>query len=95
VASYKIAHIKVEGQDMILVPLDHDFAYRSDRQKADFLAYLQGCAKAAGLRGNVVLAWEDSGLRTTFLGPREWGRFLGNADLQFVWSNVNRQLTCR
>jgi hypothetical protein len=91
---YKIAHVNVQNQDIIFVPLDRQLDNRTEQEQVEFTAYLQRCAASAGLRGRVVPAWETAGGRTMFRGPREWHPFFGSIDIQWVWARINRELTC-
>lgn len=92
---YKIAHVNIQNQDIIFVPLDRQFAGWTEQEQEGFTAHLQSCASSAGLRGRVVPAWEAPSGRTMFHGPRQWHAFFSSINLEWVWVNVNRDLTCR
>lgn len=91
---YKIAHVNVQNQDIIFVPLDPQFGYQTAQQQDAFTAHLQRCASSAGLKGHVVPAWEASGGQSMFRGPQEWHAFFNSINLEWVWTNVNKELTC-
>jgi hypothetical protein len=92
---YKVAHIHEQGQDMIVVPLDRSFGYKTTQEQNQISAALQLCASRAGLRGTVVCVWDSGGGRMGFLAPRNWHPFFSSINLSFVARNVNRTLTCQ
>ena len=88
----KIAHLREQGQDMILVPLDHTFGYRTQTEQSEIVAEFQARAGAAGLRGRVAVMWE-AGSTTMFIGPTPWHPYLQSISLWFIHANVNKQIT--
>ena len=54
----EIAHIREQGQDMILVPVDNSFGYKSPQEKTAAVSELERRATSAGLRGRVAVLWE-------------------------------------
>ena len=93
-ASFKVAHVREQGVDLILVPLDRSFDYKSTQEKSEVIDGLQTCATSAGLAGTVVPVWESSGGRMAFIAPRPWHPFLSSISMRFVATNINRRLTC-
>jgi hypothetical protein len=91
-ASIKVAHIREQGQDMILVPLDSNFGNRTEYDKSKTLDELQVKASAAGLRGRIVLLWPN-GRGHAFMGPRPWHPFLSGLPIEAVMSRVNKQIS--
>jgi len=87
-----VAHIREQGQDMIIAPLDGSFEHKTSAQQAAAIEQIQLAANSAGLRGTVVAIWPVGG-RTKFIGPRPWHPFLRGLSLQQVMANVNRNLT--
>lgn len=88
----KIAHLRQQGQDMIIVPLDDNFGYKSDNEQHGAIAELQARSRNAGLAGTVVPVWEDGG-HMAFIAPRPWHPFFSSLDLQTVLANVNKELS--
>jgi len=73
---------------MILVPLDDDFGRRSERDKAVTVDQIQRAATSANMRGSVAALWNGG-----FIGPRPWHPFLRSVDLNWVLSQINRELS--
>ncbi len=93
-AKYKIAHIKEQGIDLIIAPLDSSFGHRTSAEQQDFIDVLQICATSAGLAGAVVPIWK-SGNTVKFIAPPNWHPFFKSPGIyQRVISNINRELTC-
>lgn len=92
-ATFNVAHIREQGQDMIIVPMDHRFDQQSQNVQRRTIDELQVRSNSAGLRGTVVAVWETAGGHTKFIAPRPWHRFFQGIDLGWVMANVNRQIT--
>lgn len=93
-AEFDVAHLREQGQDMIIIPLDRDFGYKSGDEQAAIHRSLQLCATSAGLRGSVALVWDTGGGRMGFRAPQPWHPFFRGLDLRTVAANINRTLTC-
>jgi hypothetical protein len=89
---YKVAHINEQGQNLIIFPLDPAFGQLTASEQQADLAMLGLRANASGLRGVVVAVWEAGG-QTRFRGPERWRAFLESINLEFVWANVNKQIS--
>lgn len=63
---YKVAHLREQGQDMIIIPLDSIFRQKVDSDQAAITADLQAHAASAGLAGIVVPVWDAGGGRMGF-----------------------------
>lgn len=59
--SLKIAHIREQGQDMIIAPLAGSFEHKSAAEQSAAVNEIQVAARSAGLRGNVVVFWPSGG----------------------------------
>lgn len=92
--TYEVAHIREQGVDLIIIPLDSFFGFKTPIEQQRIVADLQKCATAAGLIGTVIPVWDAGGGQMAFLAPSNWHSFLSSIDLSFVASNVNRKLTC-
>lgn len=85
---FDIAHIKVQGKDVILFALDRQFGQQSNSDKQDVLAEFQMRCGAAGLRGGVAILWDGG-----FIGPENWRPYLRSIDLNYVIANRNRSIS--
>jgi len=90
--SFKVAHLREQGQDMIIVPLSSNFANMSSNDQRSMLADLQGHARSAGLAGKVVAVWSDGG-RMGFIAPPPWHPFFRGLSMPMVMRNVNKELS--
>ena len=50
-ANFDVAHLREQGQDMIIFPMDSSIDYKSDRSKQEIMYALQLCASSARLAG--------------------------------------------
>ena len=91
-SSIKVAHLREQGQDMLLFPLSGAFGSKPTSAQDTILAELERSAHRAGLAGRAAAFWEVGG-RTYFLGPRRWASFLRSISLAMVWANVNREFS--
>lgn len=91
---FEVAHVREQGQDMIVFALDRSFVYKTQQQQQQVMYYLQRCASSARLGGTVVILWEADG-RTNSIGPRQWADFLRSIDMMWHAKNVNKTLNCR
>lgn len=92
-ATYKIAHLSEQGQDIIIAPLESNFHNASDEEQNQFIEYLQACATSAGLAGTVVPAWLYGG-RVYFIAPTLWHPFFKSLSWNDILININKELTC-
>lgn len=92
-AQFDVAHVREQGQDMIVFPLNSQVQYRSDQERGQMMYALQMCASSARLGGTVVMMWEANG-RTMFMAPRQWHGFFSSVDMLWVAKNVNKKLNC-
>ncbi len=92
-ASYRIAHIREQGVDLIIVPLDSAFGYKSQREQNEIIGSLQLCARAAGLGGTVVPVWRE-GNSHRFVAPSSWHSFFKSLSYQAIVNSLNKDLTC-
>jgi hypothetical protein len=89
----KLAHIREQGNDIIIVPLDSAYGRQTEGQQEAELLELQARASASGLKGHVVIVWDAGGGRMGFRAPPKWHPFFRSIGLQFVLANLNRELT--
>jgi len=88
-----VAHVREQGQDMIIVPLDDNFDTKSSSQQNAAVAQIKIAAQSAGLRGEVVVVWEGGSGRMMFIAPKPWHPFFRSTSLGWVMQNVNRSLS--
>ncbi|MBI5519227.1 MAG: hypothetical protein HY916_04120 [Desulfovibrio sp.] len=91
---FKVAYLREQGQDMVIVPVSNSFGRKSRSEQADIVDWLQGCASSAGLAGVVVPVWDAGGGRMGFLAPRPWQTFFKSLNLGIVARNINKTLRC-
>src|SRR5690606_7449640 len=94
VREYKIAHVREQGQQMIIIPLDPDFDRQTPQNQQETVASLQVCASSANLAGTVVVVWQ-AGNRMKFIAPEQWHPFFRTLPWRNVIANLNKTLTCR
>lgn len=87
-----VAHVREQGVDLIIIPLDHNFGRQSQAQQDQAVTELQMRASTAGLRGTVVPVWDAGSGRMAFIAPRNWHSFFRGIDLRWVAMNINREL---
>ena len=93
-AQFEIAHLREQGQDMIIIPLDDSYGYKSNVAQNRILNELQMYARAAGLAGTVVTVWDTGNGRMGFLAPSQWQPFFSSMSLYDVAANLNKTLIC-
>lgn len=89
---YEVAHIKEQGVDLIIIPLDHSFRFKSGQDQETTISALQARASNAGLAGTVVPVWDNGGGRMAFRAPRNFHPFFKSIDLGTVAANINKEL---
>lgn len=89
---FRIAHMREQGQDMIIVPLESSFGNKSSDDQHVVMAELQAHARGAGLAGTIVPVWESGG-RMFFIAPRPWHPFFQSLSMLAVLQNINKELS--
>lgn len=89
----EIAHLREQGQDMIIVPLDRSFGTKGRQEQSQVVTELQTRSESAGLSGKVVPVWDSGGGRMAFIAPQVWHSFFQNISLQSVMAKLNRELS--
>jgi hypothetical protein len=90
---YQVAHIRHQGVDLIIAPLDSSFNNQSGHAQQKFINSLQGYARSAGLAGTVIPVWL-SGRTMKFIAPSGYHPFFRSISWDWVSANINRELTC-
>lgn len=91
--SFEVAHLREQGQDMVIIPLDYDFELKTPSEQQAAVTELQLRARAAGLAGRVVVIWDAGGGRAKFIAPQPWHPFFRNLSLASVVRNINKMLS--
>lgn len=91
--TFQVAHLRHDGRDLIIVPVDRSFGKRSPTEQARIQEAFQRSAAAAELAGVVVPVWEDSTGRMAFRAPAPWHDFLKTIDMVYVATALNRSLS--
>ncbi len=89
---FDVAHVRKQGQNMIIVPMAPAFGRKLGPEQAAIEQQLAIAAHSAGLAGQVVTVW-DSGGRMAFRAPRPWHSFFASISLGYVAANVNKRIT--
>jgi hypothetical protein len=90
---FQVAHIRRDGQDIIIVPVDRTFGKRSPSEQARIQEAFQRSAVAVEMTGVVVPVWEDTAGRMAFRAPPPWHEFLKSIDMVYVATALNRTLS--
>jgi len=91
-ATLKIAHIREQGVDLIIVPMDRTFGGRPTSAQRALVGELQAQSIGAKLAGTVIPVWDYGRGQMGFLAPQGWHPFFQSIDLSWVFANVNREL---
>lgn len=89
---FKVAHVREQGVDLIIAPLDSSFGRKSNEEQNAIKAELQLRAKSAGLAGTVVPVWDGGGGRMAFLAPHNYQPFFRSLSLPQVLASLNREI---
>lgn len=92
-AVYKIAHIREQGVNLIIIPLESAFGMRSLADQRGVIAALQSCASSAGLAGTVVPVWQE-GNSHRFIAPQKWKAYFESLGWNDILRNINKELSC-
>jgi hypothetical protein len=88
---FKIAHIRQQEQDMVIVPLTPEFEHKTPTEKRSAIDELQVRSQAAGLAGTVVPAWLYQN-RVHFIAPEPWHPFFQSLTWNQILASVNKEL---
>jgi hypothetical protein len=91
---YKVAYIRQQNVNLIIIPLDSAFHYKTPAQQGQTIQALQAAATSAGLRGTVVPVWERPDGRMGFIAHINWHPFFKSIDMELVTQNINQKLAC-
>jgi hypothetical protein len=91
--TFQVAHLRHEGRDLIIVPVDRTFGARSSSEQSRIQEAFQRSAVAADIPGVVVPVWEDSTGRMAFRAPPPLHDFFKSIDMVYVATALNRSLS--
>jgi hypothetical protein len=91
--TFQVAHLRHDGQYLIIVPVDRSFGKRSPTEQARIQEAFQRSAAALDMSGVVVPVWEDTTGRMAFRAPPPWHEFLKSIDMVYVATALNRSLS--
>lgn len=91
--TFQVAHLRRDGQDVIIVPVDRSFGKRSPAEQARIQEAFQRSAAAVDIPGVVVPVWEDASGRMAFRAPPPWHDFFKSIDMVYVATALNRSLS--
>jgi hypothetical protein len=89
---YDVAHIREQCIDLIIIPLDGAYHYKSTQDQQAVISQLQSKAESAGLAGTVVPVWEHGG-SWSFIAPPNWHAFFKSITKDFIRANINKSLS--
>jgi hypothetical protein len=90
---FKIAHLREQGVDLIIIPLASAFEHKSENTQQETIDSLQLCASRAGLAGTVIPVWLV-GQRVRFIAPTNYHPFFRSLSWNYFMHNINKELTC-
>lgn len=89
----RVANFRQQGVDLIVVPLDRSFDFKTEADQRNAILEIQLHAKAANMPGTVVPVWDGGGGRMKFIAPKNWHPFFKSIGLPQIMRNVNRELS--
>jgi hypothetical protein len=89
---YKVAHVKEQGIDLIIIPLESSFGSKPAQDQQEIMAEFQLRASGADLAGTVVPVWLDSSGRMGFVAPQRWHPFFASLTYDRVLASINREI---
>jgi len=90
---FQVAHLRRDGQDVIIVPVDRSFGKRSPAEQARIQEAFQRSAATVDMPGVVVPVWEDASGRMAFRAPPPWHDFFKTIDMVYVATALNQTLS--
>ncbi len=91
--TYKIAHTKSGGTNMVLVSVSSSFFRESQNTQQKWFTGFEQCSRSANLAGQVIVVANSSGT-FKFYGPKTWHKFMRTIDMDWVNARINKNLTC-
>ncbi|MEY3338768.1 MAG: hypothetical protein RL245_1760 [Pseudomonadota bacterium] len=92
-SSIQVAHVRLQGEDFVFVPVSSHIKTVSAPDKQTLLRQLRDVCRAAALGGEVVLVWSSEGGVGFLADNRHHAVLSKTLNLGFLRSNLNRKLT--
>lgn len=89
---YRVAHIREQGIDLVIIPLEDAFGLKTENEQQEIIAELQLHATGAGLAGTVVPIWRAAGGRMGFIAPQNWHPFFRSLNRLAVEAMLNKEI---
>ena len=90
--TFKIAHLREQGVDLIIVPMERSFGNRSKSDQHAIIAQLQADAISAKLAGIITAVWDCGRGEMGFIAPQSWHLYFQSISLSWVDARLNRAL---
>ncbi len=90
--SFDVAHIREQGVDLILVPVNSSFGHKPESEQIEIIEILEIKSHEAGLAGSVVPLWR-TGNRMTFIAPTPWHSFFKSISYDDVLASINKTIS--
>ena len=91
--TFDVAHLREQGQNLIIVPVNRDYGSKTSTEQEQILLELELAANRAGLAGHAVAVWDAGSGRMAFRGPSAWRSFLEGLSLPLIAANINKRIT--
>lgn len=91
-STFDIAHIREQGINLIIVPLESSFGHKPSSAQSQIIDSLQSAAHSAGLAGTVVPVWRSAGGHQ-FIAPRNWHAYFKSLSWTQITASINKRLT--
>lgn len=88
----RVAHIREQNVDLIIVPLNAGFGTQSPDQQQAGIEAIRKAAAAANLAGDVIPVWDAGGGRMSFIALKPYHPYFQSINLEFVFANLNQDL---
>ncbi len=88
---FKVAHLREQGQDIVVILVNAEFAFKPADEQSNIISKLQRQSTSAGMKGTVVPVWQ-SGDRMSFVAPKQWHRFFQSLSFEAIQKNINREI---
>lgn len=87
-----VAHIREQGVDLIIVPLDSRFADQAQDEQLRAIDKLRESARQARMGGEVVPVWDTGNGGMGFIAPKGFHPYFRSITFKFVQANLNSAL---
>jgi len=91
---FRVAHVKLMGADVVLVPVAPDFAQLGKSDQSQTFRQIEQICRTARLGGEIVPVWESGASTLGFLAEERLHKLVGNhLTPQFLKNNINREVS--